>query len=44
LLQKILLNRLPAKDEYNCVVAWMISYSSNYFNGAITNVDGGSIG
>jgi hypothetical protein len=41
LLQKILLNRLPAKDEYNLVVAWMVSDSSKYFDGVIITADGG---
>jgi NAD(P)-dependent dehydrogenase (short-subunit alcohol dehydrogenase family) len=44
LLQKTPLNRLLAKVEYNCVIAWMLSDSSSYFNGAIITVDGGKTG
>jgi NAD(P)-dependent dehydrogenase (short-subunit alcohol dehydrogenase family) len=44
LLQQTPLNRLLAKDEYNYVIAWMLSDSSSYFNGAIITVDGGRTG
>ncbi|MDB4135740.1 hypothetical protein N9731_03530 [Gammaproteobacteria bacterium] len=43
-MQKTPLNRLLAKVQYNCVFAWMVSDSSNYFKGAIINVDGGRTG